>query len=124
VPGNVPRQSQWPSVNPGTFRHHVTFLEQSTFHGTSGAGIAYLPASPPHSAKCAIDPVGGSGRIQSGQDAAIQEIRITMRYQAWVLPSMRVQAADGDVFIIKTIENPRRMNRYLILQCVGIGANF
>jgi SPP1 family predicted phage head-tail adaptor len=109
----------WPSIDPGRMVHRITILKQTPGVDISGAVVTWSEFV---TAWAAIDPVRGTDIIRSGQDTTQLYLTITMRWQAGILPSMRVRSNNG-TYIIQAIQNPGERNVLLVLTCVALTAN-
>ena len=69
-----------------------------------------------------VEFVKGIDQIRGGQTTTQTFLTVKMNYRAGVLSNMRVQLGT-DVFVIQSIENVKRMNAKLILNCIALGAN-
>jgi SPP1 family predicted phage head-tail adaptor len=113
--------SEFPTVNPGDFRHQIILLEQTIGSDAAGANVSYDAA--PVTAWAKIDFVRGSELIRAGQDVSQSVIKVTMWYRPEFAVSQRIQVPDGSTFIIQYVENVKMMNMYQVLTALGIGAN-
>lgn len=106
-------------------RHVITILSQGPTspptYDSSGQVLSEWSALT--TAKAAIETVSGTDQIRGGQTTTQLLLVITMRFQAGILPNMRVQRTNGNTFIIQSIENILEMDHVLLLNCLGLGAN-
>jgi SPP1 family predicted phage head-tail adaptor len=109
----------WPQIDPGQMVHQVTILKQQQSSDISGTTTIWVPFV---STWAQIDPVRGTDVLRSGQATTQLFLTIKIRWQAGVLPSMRVQSLNG-TYVIQAIENPGERNVILVLTCLGLGAN-
>jgi len=112
-----------PVMDPARLKHRVTFLQQTASSDASGSIVIWAAASPPDVTWAAIEPMHGLDIIKAGQDISQIGITVTMRYRPGRLPSGRLQAPSGSIYIIRAIENVLEMNVWLVLTCLGLGAN-
>lgn len=63
-----------------------------------------------------VVPLSGREFVQSGATQAGVDTRITMRYRAGVLPSMR-WVVDGDVYNIRAVLPDPTLRRHLTMMC-------
>ena len=113
----------YPVIDPSTFIHQITFLDQSTQEDASGSVPVYLQASPPDVTYGRIKTIRGREVIQGGQDTAQSFIEITTYYRAGRGSNTRIQAPSGSVFIVQTVENVEERNMFTIFNCIGVGSN-
>lgn len=109
----------WPQVNPGKMVHSVTILQQQTVSDVSGTSIQWVAFL---TTWAQIDPIRATDVVKWGQDTAKLFLIVTIRWQARIVPNMRIQAANG-TYVIQAIENPGERNVILVLTCLGLGAN-
>lgn len=112
-----------PDVDPSELRHVVTFLKQTIGTDGSGASASWAPGSPPLTVYAKIAPIRASDVIKGGSDVSQVRIDVTIRYRPGILPNMRLLTPNGSQLVIEGIENVLDMNMWLILTCLGIGAN-
>jgi SPP1 family predicted phage head-tail adaptor len=112
----------WPSIDPGRFRHKITFLEQATTSDASGMGISWSPSSQ-SPLRAQIEYIRGTDVIKAGQDVSQAFLTITTWWRSWLNTNMRVQGPTGSIYVIRSIENVSELNRFAVLTCVGLGAN-
>ena len=110
-------------IDPGRFRHLITLLEPTQGTDASGVSITYAPASPPVTEYAQIEYVRGADVIKSGQDVSQTYLTVHLRYNSAFAANKRIQAPNGNQYIILSVENILERNAYLVLNCVGIGAN-
>lgn len=113
--------SQWPTINPGEFRHQINLLVQVVGSDESGTNVTYSPPSQAVNTWVKIDYVRGDELIKSGQDVTQVVIKCTGWYRSEFTAQSRIQLPSGQQFIIQYIENVREQNMYMVLTCIGIG---
>jgi len=109
----------WPTIDPGQMVHQITILQQQTVSDISGTAIAWVPFV---ATWAQIDPVRGTDMIRFGQDVTQLYLTVKIRWQTGIVPSMRVQSANG-TYVIQAIENPGERNVILVLTCLGLKGN-
>lgn len=114
---------QWPEIDPGRFRHQITLLSPVTGSDSSGVSVTYAAASPPIVAWVEIEYVRGVDVIKAGQDASQVFLKVTGWWRSQFTTNSRIQSPSGNVYIIQAVENVREINQYMVLTCIGIGAN-
>jgi len=114
-----------PVLDPARLRHQVLFLEPTAGSDDSGSIVTWAPGNPPDIAWAEIVPTRGSDIIKAGQDISQVWLTITMRYNASKTrtPNTRLQTPSGSIFVVQAIENVLEMNVWLVLTCLGLGAN-
>jgi head-tail adaptor len=112
----------WPSIDPGQFRHLITFLEQDLVQDGSGVSPQWNPAeqSP---VWMKVEYMRGTDKFKAGQNVAQALVTLTGYWRPWFSTDMRVQLRNGSQFIIQSIENVLEMNTFAVLTCVGLGSN-
>lgn len=110
----------WPVIDPGEMVHRITILEQTQTFDASGAAVKWLPKF--ENVWAAIEIVSGREVIRSGQDTTQIFATIKIWWQMGIVPTMRIQVQD-DTYIIQSIDNPKKMNVILLLNCVGLSQN-
>jgi SPP1 family predicted phage head-tail adaptor len=113
----------WPAINPGQFRHKITLLEQTSGSDESGVTVTYQPDNPPVTAWAKIEYLRADDVIKAGQDVSQVFLKVTMWYRPEFATNKRIQAPNGNQYVIQAVENVGGMNIYGVLMCVGIGAN-
>lgn len=83
----------------------------------------WVPGSPPLTAYAKIDPLRAAEVIKGGSDVSQVRIDVTIRYRPGITANMRLQTPNGAQLLIEGIENRLEMNMWLILTCLGVGAN-
>lgn len=116
-------RAPYPTIDPGEFRHLVTFLDQVTVIDASGVGTDYSPADPPLQAYVKIEPMRAIDVMRAGETASQVYMEITGWYMPEVTPSQRILAPGGSQYVIQSIRNILGMNSFMVMTCVGIGAN-
>ncbi len=111
--------SAWPMVDPGKMVHWITIHKQTTVTDISGTSAAWTEFV---RTWAQIDPVRGSDVLKAGQDTTQLFLTVKIRWQAGILPNMRVQSCNG-TYIIQSIENPGERNVVLVLNCIALGLN-
>lgn len=114
---------KFPSIDPGEFRHHFTFLNQIPASDASGTSVSWSAASPPETAWGKMQMVRGTDVIKSGQDTAQVFMMLTTWYRSGSYSNKRIQTPNGSQFVIQAVENVLQMNAFMVLTCIGIGAN-
>jgi len=112
----------WPSIDPGGFRHLVTLLQATASSDASGAITVWSAGSPPVTAWCKIEFLRGDELVKSGQDVSQQFIKVTAWWRAAFIATQRL-SWQGNQYIIQAVENVSGMNTYMVLLCLGVGAN-
>jgi SPP1 family predicted phage head-tail adaptor len=115
--------SDWPTVDPGRFRHQITLLEQVAGSDASGAKVDYKADDIPVTAWADFEYLRGTDIIKAGQDISQVYAKVTMWFRPEFTANKRIQTSDGAQFVIQAVENVRRMNMYAVLMCLGIGPN-
>jgi len=115
--------STFPTIDPGQFRHQITLLEQVVGSDASGATVTYAPESQPVKAWAKIEYLRGTDIIKSGQDVSQVYLKITAWYRAEFSANKRIQGPSGNQYVIQAVENVLEMNTYMVLMCLGVGAN-
>ncbi len=115
--------SPWPSIDPGQFRHQITLLEQVSSSDASGMTVTYQPDDIPVTAWAKIEYLRGMDIIKAGQDISQVYLKITAWYRPEFTANKRIQAPNGNQYVIQAVENVSEMNVYMVLTCLGIGAN-
>lgn|ERR1017187_2515514 len=120
----MPTNTQnWPEIDPGTFRHRITLLQQVLGTDTSGVETTYKPVSPSVTAWVSFNYMRGTDVIKSGQDVSQVYITLIGWWRTQFTANSRIQTDDGDQFIVQAVENIKRMNTYMVLTCIGFGNN-
>lgn len=112
-----------PWMDPAKLRHRVTFLKQLPSSDASGATVNWVAGSPPDTCWAEIAPMRAEDVIKGGQDVSQVRITVTTRYKAGRVPNSRLQTPNGSIFLIEGIQNVLEMNQWLVLTCLGLGAN-
>lgn len=120
----------WPSYGSIRAREHLaTMLQQVTVSDASGAGIRWLPASPPVTCYMKLEGIRLDDNLRAGQD--ISEV---WKF-AWargpkdggptsgLIATSRFQIDTGQQFIIKAIDDVEDRGVLLKLSCLGLGPN-
>jgi len=111
------------TINPGDLRHHLTLLEPTTGTDASGVVTTFAAGDPALKVWSKIEGLGAEDAIKSGQDISRVQLKITMRYNAAVLPTKQLQRWNGNRYIIKGIVDVQERGVKLIVYCEGIGLN-
>jgi SPP1 family predicted phage head-tail adaptor len=115
--------SAWPTIDPGEFRHQITLLSPVAGTDSAGANVTYAADPVPVTAWAKIETIRGDEMIKAGQDVSQVFLKVTSWYRPDFTVNARIQAPSGNVFVIQYIENVREMNVFMVLTCLGIGAN-
>ncbi len=115
--------SIWPVIDPSRFIHQITWLRQTLTPDASGMGESWKPDRPAVTSWVSIEEMNGTDVIRAGQNITQIPITVEMNYRPGILPNMRFQAADGTQYVVRSVENVNRMNMFLRLNCLGLGAN-
>ena len=113
----------WPVIDPSSFIHQITFLEQMIGNDATGANVSYAAASPPDTTSARIKIMRGIDVIKGGQDVAQVFAEITTYYRTGRGPNTRIQAPSGSVFVVRSVQNVDERNMYTVFTCVGLGPN-
>jgi SPP1 family predicted phage head-tail adaptor len=113
----------WPTIDPGQFRHQITLLSETTISDASGVSVTWAAASPPVTAWAKIEYLRGTDLIKAGQDVTQAYLKVTMWYRPQFTAQSRIQTLSGNQYIIQAIENVLEMNTYMVLTCLGVGGN-
>lgn len=113
----------WPVVDPSTFIHRITFLDQVQGFDASGAVVSYAAGSPPDVTYGRIKLVSGRDVIKGGQDTSQLFAEVTTYYRAGRGPNTRILTPSGSVFIVRSVANLDERNMFTVFNCVGLGAN-
>lgn len=106
-------------IDPGKMVHWVTILRQTTTTDISGTSIAWVEFV---KTWAQIEPVRGAQVLKAGLDTTQLFLTVGIRWQAGILPNMRVQSNNG-TYTIQSIENPGERNVILILNCIALNLN-
>lgn len=106
------------AVDPGRMRRRIELQVQSTDQDQFGQPLQVWTTA--LTAYAAIEPVRGIDIIRSGQETKQTRWTVTMYWQAGVSLAMRVLTDDGENYIIESIEDPLKLNFYLILNCLAL----
>jgi len=114
-----------PVMDAARLRHRVLFLEPTPGTDDSGSTVTWAAGNPPDIAWAEIVPTRGSDIIRAGQDVSQVWITVTLRYNPSKTrtPNTRLQAPSGSIFVVQAIENVLEMNVWLVMTCLGLGAN-
>ena len=115
--------ADYPTANPGEFRHRITLLGPVIGSDAAGANVTYQAADPPVTAWAKIEYLRGSELIKSGVDVTQNFIKITSWFRSEFLPNMRISTPSGKLYIIQAVENVKEMGVYMIIYGLGLGAN-
>lgn len=119
----MPLNADFPSIDPGQFRHQITLLEQVAGNDSSGVNVAYVADSQPVNAWAKIEYLRGDALLKAGQDVSQVRLKVTMWYRAEFTANKRIQGPTGNQYVIEAVENVLEMNTYMVLMCLGVGAN-
>lgn len=114
---------RWPTIDPGRFRHPITLLTPTTVTDASGLTVTWTAGSPPVTTWADIEYVRGTDLIRAGQDATQTYLKVTAWYLAQFTAQSRIQTLSGNQYIIQAVENVQEMNEFMVLTCLGVGAN-
>jgi head-tail adaptor len=114
--------SSFPTVNPGDFRHWITFLRQQSVVSISGTKVTWVADSPPQGAWAKIEAIRGADLIREGQDATILYLTVSMWFQPGITSNMHIITPSGAECVVLSVENVLSLNHILILNCQAIGA--
>jgi head-tail adaptor len=109
----------WPTFNPGALRHQIAILKQTYGEDESGTSVEYVPLLYTYAA---IETTSTGSSDSDGQNVAQVGLKVTIRWQSGIDPSMRVQARNGN-YEIQAIENVEEMDTWLVLTCQALSAN-
>lgn len=110
-------------VNPGRMRHKITLLEPANVVGVAGTEETFAPGNPPVTARAIIESAKSDEVIRAGLDSTQTYLKLTIRYNPVFSAQKRITGPNASNYIIQGTENPLEMNAYLILYCLGVGAN-
>jgi hypothetical protein len=115
----------WPSIDPGRFRHQVALLVPVTSSGIAGNQITYESPVPAQTAMVEFIYLRGQDiyGVKSDEEVSQVFVKVISWWRDAFTPNNRLQTLDGETFIIKARENVARMGVYMVLTCVGLGAN-
>ena len=116
-------KAPWPTIDPGEFRHVITFLNPVASTDSSGSIVSWQPSIPPLVAYAKIEAIRGSEVIKSGQEVAQLYLTITTWFRQGTLPNRRLQAPNGSQYIIQAVENVLEMNTFMVLTCLAVSLN-
>lgn len=114
-----------PVINIGAMRHLVTIQSQGPSsppnYNASGQIVGWNEFAVE---RAAIEAMRGTDVIKSGQTTTQLFLTVGMWFIPGVLPSMRVIRHNGTAtYLIQSVDNILEMDRVLVLNCIGIGAN-
>jgi head-tail adaptor len=113
-----------PGIDPGQFRHLVTLLEESTSGSdASGAPVSWAVGDPPLTAYMKIESLKADEIIKAGLDVSQVDLKLTGWYRPQFTAQSRIQAPSGNVYIVQAVQNVLEMNIFMVLLCLGVGAN-
>lgn len=112
-----------PTIDPGEFRHQVTLLVPTMVTDASGSVQTFAAGNPPVTAWAKIDYVRGTELLKAGQDVTQTFIKVTSWYRNEFQATGRLQLPSGSQFLIQNVENVKEMNTFMVLTCLGLGAN-
>ena len=110
-------------IDPGKFTQLLTFLSQIISADSTGETTTYAVGNPPVTAWGSVDHVKGTDKLAAGQDVAQDLVTIKCWWDPRITSAMRVQSPTGSIYIVQAIENVEEANVYLVLTCLGLGAN-
>jgi head-tail adaptor len=114
--------ADFPTLNPGDFRHQILLLEPVTTIGEAGSVTSYQPGHPRVAAWAKIEFLRGDEIIKSGVDASQSFIKVVTWWRPEFTVKSRILTPSGQHFIIQTIENVKSMNTYMVMMCLSVGA--
>ena|ERR1051326_1424797 len=114
---------EWPTINPGEFRHEITLLVETLVKNKAGIVATWAPGQPPLTAWAKIRYIRGANVIKTGQEVTQTYVEITLWYRPEFATTGRLQGPNGSLFLIQSFENVREMNMFLVLTCLGLGSN-
>lgn len=107
-------------MNIGGYRHRVKIEQVTSTQNTYGERVEtwtkYLDTW------ARIEPLQGREYWNAKQDVSEVNTKITMRYQAGVVPAMRVVNNTTDIYDIESVINVKNANRELQLMCKQVNA--
>ena len=115
--------ANWPTFNPGEFRHQITLLEPTTTMDIAGAKTTFAPGNPCVTAWAKIEYLRGAELIKAGQDVTQQFLKLTSWFRPEFKSQCHIQTPSGSEYIIQAVENVREMDTFMVLMCLGIGSN-
>lgn len=110
----------WPQIDPGKLVHRITLLVEQEVIDITGSTTEWVPWL---TTWAEIEPVRGTDVIRGGQQTTTLFLRVTIRWQAGILPDMRILTDTNQNYIIQSIENPGERNIILTLDCVALSHN-
>jgi head-tail adaptor len=113
--------SDWPGIDPGSFRHRVTLLQPTITAGLSGSVATFAASDPPIGAWAKIDYVRGTDLIKAGVEVSQTFTKVTSWWRPEFTVQCQIQFPSGSVYRIQNVENVREMNTYMVLTCLAIG---
>ena len=120
----VQYNGNYPTIDIGRMIHRVTIQSEGAAsppeYDSAGQVIGWGAFT---TAWAAIEYVKGTDMVKAGQTITELFLTVGLWYQPGILPNMRVQAPNGSVYRIQSIENVREMNVVLVLNCLGLGPN-
>jgi SPP1 family predicted phage head-tail adaptor len=118
-------RNPWPDIDPGEFRHQYTALISVPVSDASGSTVTYKSCVPAVQFWAKETAIRGTDVIKAGQDVSQVYLVLVTRYRAQLanLAQQRIQGPSGGQYIVQAVENIGRMNMYLELTCIALGAN-
>jgi head-tail adaptor len=113
--------ADWPSIDPGTFRHQIQLLAPTAASDAVGSITAFSVTSPPTFAWASIDYMRGADLIKQGVESTNAWIKVKAWYRPEFTTECRIQLPSGAQFAIQYVENVRELSAYMVLTCLGIG---
>jgi head-tail adaptor len=110
-------------MDPARLDTRVTFLEETPGSDASGSVVTWVAGDPPDVVYAEVVPMRGIDQIRAGQDVSQVWLTVTTRYRPGRVPKSRLMMPSGDMFIIMAIENVSFQNRWLVFNCLALGAN-
>ena len=112
--------SEWPSCDPGTFRHCVTLLQQTITTDISGSVAVFQEGIDPITISARIDFIRGSEIIKSGQDISTTYIKLTSWYRPEFTGGQHLRVNNSH-FIIQYAEDVKMLGIFMVLTCIAFG---
>ncbi len=119
----MPRETGWPTINPGKFRTPLTLLEPTAGSDASGVTVTYAPGSPAITIYADVEYLRGREALRAGQDVTQTILIATSWYRPEFTAQKRLQTAAGAQYIIQNVNNVREMGVTMELTCIGIGGS-
>ncbi len=114
----------YPIINIAELRHVITIQTiGSTSPPTFNEAGPVSKTSTVATAMASLEIMSGRDALRNGLTVKELYTMVTMYWQPGIVTDMRVVTDSGEVYVIRSIENVKKMNVVLCLNCLGLQQN-